>query len=124
MGDVTRPRVLVIDDDQATRQFVALALNDDCAVYEAWETESGLESAAANQPDLVLLDVMLPEESGLDVLIDLRQQLGSVPVIMLTASSDESTGWRSRDLGAAAFVAKPVDPDDLRRLVLRHLPSG
>lgn len=124
MPDVTQPRVRVIDDDKAMRQFVALALNDDCAVYEATDAESGLESATAEQPDLVLLDVTLPEESGLDVLIDLRQQLGSVPVIMLTASSDESTEWRLRDLGATAFVAKPVDPDDLRRLVLRYLQPG
>ncbi|MFZ6005553.1 MAG: response regulator [Actinomycetota bacterium] len=122
MEDLNRPRVLIVDDDRTVRGFVAVGLGDDCVVDEACDAETALEAATARPPDLVLLDVSLGGHSGLDILIDLREKF-EVPVVMLTAASDEATEWRSRDLGAAAFVAKPVDADDLRRLVLQYLPS-
>lgn len=120
---MAQPRVLIVDDDKTMREFVAMTLEGDCIVEEAPDATSALGAVTTTRPDLILLDVTLPGDNGLDLLRELRRRSEAPPVVvMLTASSDEGTEWQARDLGAVAFVAKPVDANDLRALVVRHLP--
>lgn len=115
-----RRQVLVVDDDATARTLVRLNLEfEGYTVSEAENGDRGLESARSSRPDLILLDVMMPGTEGLQVLAELRDDplLRSTPVIMLTGRADEGTEWRARDLGAAAYVAKPVAVDDLLRTI-------
>jgi DNA-binding response OmpR family regulator len=107
--------VLICEDDPNLRTLVRLALGEDgYRFYEAPDGTSCLELARRTQPDLIVLDLMLPGRSGLDVLGDLRglSAFAKTPVIVISAwsYSDEA----AVEAGANRFVAKPFDPDELR----------
>jgi two-component system response regulator ResD len=112
----TRPRVLVVDDDPTVAEVVAGYL--DRAGYlvdRAADGPEALARAAANRPDLVVLDLMLPGMDGLEVCRRMRGR-GPVPVIMLTARGDEDDRILGLEVGADDYVTKPFSP---RELVLR-----
>jgi DNA-binding response OmpR family regulator len=109
-------RILVVDDDQTVGDVVARYLqHEGHEVLIAADGPTGLRHAASTAPDLVILDLMLPGMSGLEVCRQLRQ-IGPLPVIMLTARSDESDRVAGLELGADDYVTKPFSP---RELVLR-----
>ena len=120
-------RVLVVDDEPTVRDVVARYLERDG--YTVCEVADGAQVAAAVQafrPDLIVLDIMLPHRSGLDVLRDLGN---SVPVILLTARTDEADRVLGLELGADDYVVKPFSPRELVarvRSVLRRAapPAG
>jgi DNA-binding response OmpR family regulator len=120
-------RVLVVDDEPTVRDVVARYLERDG--YVVREVGDGDEIAAAIEsfrPDLVVLDVMLPGTSGLDVLRELGNR---VPVILLTARTDETDRVLGLELGADDYVVKPFSPRELVarvRSVLRRsgAPTG
>jgi DNA-binding response OmpR family regulator len=108
--------ILVIDDDPTVLDVVARYLNR--AGYQvsvAPDGELGLKLAAARSPDLVVLDLMLPGRSGLEVCAELRAR-APIPVIMLTALGEEEDRVVGLELGADDYVTKPFSP---RELVLR-----
>ena len=107
--------VLICEDDANLRTLVRLALGEEgYRFYEAPDGPSGIELARRTQPDLIVLDLMLPGRSGLDVLQELRgaEDFVETPVIVISAwsHSDEA----AVEAGADRFVAKPFDPDELR----------
>jgi DNA-binding response OmpR family regulator len=109
-------RILVVDDDETVGDVVSRYLEREGHQVEiATDGPSGLRDATANPPDLVILDLMLPGMSGLDVCRRLRE-IGPLPVIMLTARSDEGDRVAGLELGADDYVTKPFSP---RELVLR-----
>jgi DNA-binding response OmpR family regulator len=109
--------VLVVDDDPTVREVVATYLRrDGLEVLEADDGPSALESDDRHDPDLVVLDLMLPGLDGLEVFRRLRARRGGVPVVMLTARGDESDRVLGLEVGADDYVAKPFSP---RELVLR-----
>ena len=113
---MSRQRVLVVDDDPTVSDVVARYLEH--ADYEVRVVADGrlaLEVAAADPPDLVVLDLMLPGLDGLEVFRRLRAS-APVPVVMLTALGDESDRLVGLELGADDYVTKPFSP---RELVLR-----
>ena len=120
-------RVLVVDDEPTVRDVVARYLERDG--YTVREVCDGSEVAAAVeafQPDLIVLDIMLPGRSGLDVLRDLAHR---DPVILLTARIDETDRVLGLELGADDYVVKPFSPRELVarvRSVLRRAsaPAG
>ena len=124
---MTAARVLVVDDEPTVRDVVARYLERDG--YTVREVCDGSEVAAAVeafQPDLIVLDIMLPGRSGLDVLRDLAHR---VPVILLTARIDETDRVLGLELGADDYVVKPFSPRELVarvRSVLRlaSAPAG
>ena len=113
--------VLICEDDTNLRTLVRLALGDAYRYYEAPDGPSGLELARRIHPDVIVLDLMLPGQSGLDVLAELRadDELAKTPVIVMSAwsHSDEA----AVQAGADRFVPKPFDPDELRDAVLALL---
>jgi DNA-binding response OmpR family regulator len=119
-------KVLVVDDDVKTVELVKLYLNRDG--YRVLTANDGLEAlrlARENQPDLIVLDLMLPGMSGLDVCRTLRAE-SEVPIIMLTALTTDDDRLKGLDLGADDYVTKPFSPRELAarvRAVLRRLPG-
>ncbi|MHB9144434.1 MAG: response regulator [Symbiobacteriia bacterium] len=109
-------RILVVDDDDALRQVVSTYLRSEgFATLEAADGPGALAAWRQQQPDLLVLDWMLPGQSGLDVARQVRQQ-GATPVIMLTARSEESDKLLGLELGADDYLTKPFS---MRELVAR-----
>jgi CheY-like chemotaxis protein len=106
--------VLYVDDEPDIREIVqmALGLEPTLSVNTAESGMRALESMQANRPDLVLLDVMMPDMDGPTTLQQMRSQpkLQSIPVIFMTAKAMPQEVARFRALGAAAVIAKPFDP--------------
>ncbi|HWR70428.1 MAG TPA: response regulator transcription factor [Dehalococcoidia bacterium] len=115
--------VLVVDDESRMVEFIAMNLElEGFRVVRAANGSEALEKASKEHPDLVLLDIMMPEMDGFETLEELRETT-SVPVIFLTAKSEEVDRIKGLDLGADDYIAKPFSPRELVsriRAVLRR----
>ncbi len=112
------PKVLVVDDDPSVRALVADVLELEGYLVETVDDgPSALLAVAAERPDCVVLDVMMPGLDGHEVLARLREQEGGadLPVVMLTAAADDAQAWRAWTEGVDYFLAKPFDPLELLR---------
>jgi two-component system KDP operon response regulator KdpE len=120
-------RILVVDDEERMVHFIRLNLeHDGFQVIEAFRGTKAIESLRSNMPDLVLLDVMLPDIDGFEVLRIIRET-STVPVIMLTAKGEEDDRIRGLELGADDYIPKPFSPRELVsrvRAVLRRTETA
>jgi DNA-binding response OmpR family regulator len=120
-------RILVVDDEERMVRFIRLNLeHDGFQVTEAFRGAQALDKLRSGLPDLILLDVMLPDIDGFEVLRMLRE-VSSVPVIMLTAKGEEDDRVRGLELGADDYITKPFSPRELVsrvRAVLRRTESS
>jgi DNA-binding response OmpR family regulator len=106
-------KVLVVDDDQAVRVLLTRYLEmEGYSVEQVADGGAALAAIAASNPDLVLLDLMLPAQDGLDILTRLRRN-SDVPVILLTARGSEADRILGLKLGADDYVVKPFSPGEL-----------
>jgi DNA-binding response OmpR family regulator len=109
-----RPEVLVVDDDHKTVDLVRMYLErGGYAVQVAYDGRQALRLAHDRRPDLVVLDLMLPHLDGLDVCHALREQVGPLPVIMLTARTTEADKLAGLETGADDYMTKPFSPREL-----------
>jgi len=126
---MTKEKILVVDDEKHIVEIVRAYLEKDgYRVVTAYEGRQALEVAARERPALLVLDLMLPEVSGWDVMRTLRQT-SDVPVIILTARDDLTDKVVGLELGADDYVVKPFEPKELLarvRAVLRRwrAPEG
>ncbi len=115
--------VLIVEDEQAIRRFLRAALEGDgLRVYEAETLQRGLLEAATRKPDLIILDLGLPDGDGIDFIRDLRQW-SAIPVIVLSARSEESDKIAALDAGADDYLSKPFGIGELQarlRVALRR----
>jgi two-component system response regulator MtrA len=103
-------KILVIDDDNALREMVGIVLEAEGYSVSNHDAGTGaLETYKAENPDLVLLDVMLPGKDGIEVCQEIRAIAG-VPIIMLTAKTESEDVVRGLEAGADDYVVKPFDP--------------
>jgi len=118
-----RPTVLIVDDDRLNRNALAELLQGDCRVLMAREGQGALQRMGQDCIDLVLLDVSMPGISGYDVLRAMRAEetLAQIPVIFITAMSQEADEEFGLSLGAADFVSKPFRPAIVKARVMTHL---
>lgn len=106
-------RVLVVDDEPRMTHFIRLNLeHDGFEVVEAASGAQALEGLRDRLPDLVLLDVMMPDLDGFETL-QLIREISTVPVIMLTAKGEEDDRVRGLELGADDYIAKPFSPREM-----------
>ena len=106
-------KILVIDDDKPTVEYVSGVLKRrGFEVFEAHCAQAGLRQAYSNQPDLVLLDVILPDKDGWEMCRQLRE-MSDVPIIFLSARRDKVDIIKGLDIGADDYVTKPWDDDEL-----------
>jgi two-component system, OmpR family, KDP operon response regulator KdpE len=119
-----KKRILVVDDEPRIRRFVRMNLElEGYDVYEAEDGLSAMHKVRDDLPDLVLLDVMMPNMDGFETLARLRE-FSAVPVIILTAKGDEEDLTHGLDLGADDYITKPFSPRVLSsriRAVLRRV---
>jgi two-component system KDP operon response regulator KdpE len=119
----SQPLVLVADDEPRITKLVALALSEDgFRVISAGSGEEAVRMAEEYRPDVVLLDIVMPDLDGIEVMSQLRESR-AVPVILLTAKGSTADKAMGLDLGADDYVAKPFHPDELAarvRAVLRR----
>jgi DNA-binding response OmpR family regulator len=107
-------RLVVVEDEHAIRRGVADALRaSNYEVAEAADGVRGLEESIRSGVDLVLLDLMLPRRSGLDVLTELRKSRPTLPVIILTARGSEDDRVRGLKMGADDYIVKPFSAREL-----------
>ncbi|HET7043810.1 MAG TPA: response regulator [Gaiellaceae bacterium] len=119
MTEGRTPLVLVCDDEPVLRELVVVALGGGYRVCEAGTVEEALAAIAAEPPDAVVLDLMVPGGGGIVVLRDLRRssELHDVPVVVVSAWSDEAHREEAELAGADVFLAKPFDPGELEQRV-------
>jgi excisionase family DNA binding protein len=123
-GKDSGPLVLVVDDDARVREFIRVNLETEgYNVREAESAESGLAAIVDQAPDLVLLDVMMPNVNGWEMLQRMQERHGSIPVIMFSGKVDQGTLAQARDRGAREFVGKPFDPQQLIERAKQLVPS-
>ena len=111
------PLVLVVDDDPQVRDVVRINLEmEGYAVVEAGNAEEGLKAVEDDAPDLVLLDVMMPQVDGWEMLrrVQERHGVGSIPVVMFSGQLESEAQREAEERGAQGFVGKPFD---LRALI-------
>ena len=121
--DPRRPRLLVVDDQPVNIQALYQAFAADHQVFMATSGEQALALCASKQPDLVLLDVVMPGMDGYEVCRRLKadEATRDIPVIFVTAHSDEAAETRGLDAGAVDFISKPINPTIVRARVRTHL---
>src|SRR5512135_452496 len=119
----TQPLVLVADDEPRITKLVQIALSEEgFRVVTANGGEEALQKAEEVRPDIVLLDIVMPDLDGIEVMRQLRERR-PVPVILLTAKGSTADKAKGLDLGADDYIAKPFHPDELAarvRAVLRR----
>lgn len=122
-----RRRILVVDDEERMVRFIRLNLeHDGFQVTEAFNGKEAIRKIRDVTPDLILLDVMMPDLDGFEVLETVRE-VSNVPVIMLTAKGEEDDRVRGLELGADDYVTKPFSPRELVsrvKAVLRRTESA
>jgi two-component system KDP operon response regulator KdpE len=121
--EMDRRRILVVDDEERMVRFIRLNLeHDGFQVSEAFNGRQAVQKLRDVNPDLILLDVMMPDLDGFEVL-EMVREISNVPVIMLTAKGEEDDRVRGLELGADDYVTKPFSPRELvsrARAVLRR----
>jgi two-component system nitrogen regulation response regulator GlnG len=116
------PTVLAIDDDRGVRYFIQETFKaSDVQVSAAMSAEEGLAALERDHPDVVLLDVMLPTTSGLEVFEQIRKFDAKLPVIFITASGDSETAIEAMKGGAYDYLYKPLDVFKVRQCVAKAL---
>lgn len=125
-----RPKALVADDEPDMLRFLKSQLVEDFEVLEAVDGQQAIEKASQFLPDIILLDMMMPEKDGLQACREIRERTStqSIPIILLTARADEETKMASLEAGASDFLTKPFSTTELhvriRNLVESHQYQG
>ena len=115
------PCVIVIEDEPKIRRFVRMSLEaEGCRVYEADSMQRGLIEAGTRQPDMVVLDLGLPDGDGVDFIRDLRTW-SDIPIIVLSARTTETDKVGALDAGADDYLTKPFGAAELLARVRAHL---
>ncbi len=126
VATMEKPRILVVDDEQSIRNLVTAYLpKEEYEVFTAADGKTGLQAAREHKPDLIILDIMLPQMDGIEMLTRLRRESDAY-VILLTARSDETDKIVGLSVGADDYVTKPFSPRELAARVqaaLRRMKS-
>jgi excisionase family DNA binding protein len=124
-GPDSRPLVLIVDDDDKLREYVRVNLEaEGYTVREAANAEDGLAALGEESPDLILLDVMMPQVDGWEMLRRVQEHagVGAIPVIMFSGKVDERSAAEAASRGAQGFIGKPFDPRSLIDQTKQLLP--
>ena len=123
MNDEKKPVILVVDDQTTVVRVLGRMLSEDYIVHAATTGERALEIAREKLPDLILLDMVMPQMSGIDVCQQLKQDEATknIPVIFVTSMDDRHNEARGFKAGAADYITKPPSPEIVRARVDVHL---
>ena len=123
MGDAA-PKILICEDEPSLRELVRAACGEEYRFEDTADGVEALSAARQDPPDLIVLDLMLPQKSGVEVLEELRDdsELRDIPVVVITAWTE--TRERAIAAGADRFLTKPFDPDELKSTVDEFLATA
>ncbi|KJS20178.1 MAG: Fis family transcriptional regulator [Hoeflea sp. BRH_c9] len=117
-------KILVVDDEPAIRKLLRVGLTaEGYSIIDATDARTAMEKVEAEQPDLILLDLGLPDMQGHDLLAKWRSELLELPIIILSSRTDETGIVKALELGADDYVTKPFGTKELAariRVALRH----
>ncbi len=117
--------ILVVDDSKFSRGRVLSALaNQGYTLQEAVDGRDALEKIAAAPPDVIVSDLLMPILDGFGLLRALKEQRSTIPVVIVSADIQATSRSLCEELGAAKFLNKPFQPDDLRVAVTEVLPQA
>jgi len=122
-----KPKALIVDDEPDIVEAIKFNLElEKIACIEAYDGEEALSKAKKENPDLIILDIMLPKMNGYKVarLLKFDESYKHIPIIMLTARTQETDIKLGEQTGADEYVTKPFDMDDLIFLVMKHLKKS
>ncbi|MFI4847526.1 MAG: sigma-54-dependent transcriptional regulator [Gimesia chilikensis] len=118
------PEALVVDDDRTIREMVRSSLSKiNVDIIQAGTAQEALEAIKTGSPEVVLLDIMLPVVSGLDVFREIRELDRRLPVLFITSSSESNVAIEAMQLGAFDYLAKPLDLPKLNDLVSKAIEN-
>jgi DNA-binding NtrC family response regulator len=122
---VARARVLVIDDDQIVLDSISQILTDEnYDVDVSLRGAEGLDRAIREDYDIVLTDIRMPDIGGIKVLRGIRQKRPALPVVMITGYATAPSAEMAMKLGAADFIEKPFEPEELLKTVASALQTA
>lgn len=111
-----KPHILLVDDSNFSLSQLKTALSDEYTLTFAHSGAEGLVALDKSQPDLVITDLLMPHISGFAFLGLIRQRYPNIKAIVCSADVQDSTKGKAKALGAAAFIAKPINPDEVKRV--------
>ena len=118
---VSKQKILIVDDDNNIAELIALYLTKECFETKIVnDGEEALREFASFRPDLIILDLMLPEVDGFDICKQVRQEKNT-PIIMVSAKKDDIDKIRGLGLGADDYMTKPFSPSELVARVKAHM---
>jgi two-component system chemotaxis response regulator CheY len=125
MSAAFSPRVLIVDDDAFVRVVLRDALEGQgYKLLEAADGEEAVAQTAAARPDVVLLDLMMPRQSGLEALAEIRKLHPEGRVVVISSMDTESLVQQALQAGADGFIAKPFHPLEIQGAVRKALEAG
>jgi len=120
---MTRPTILVIEDEEGIRKLMQRSLEPEYVVAQAENGREGLRWARATHPQLIFLDLHLPELDGLSVLAQLKADplTANIPVVIVSVRGETDALMQGQESGAADYLIKPFQLDELRAMARRHV---
>ena len=120
---MSKKKILIIEDEQNILDAQAMILEDDFEVIKAMEGEEGYKLAKEHNPDLIVLDLMLPNRGGYDLCFSFRQdeKLKDVKILMVTALSQEIDKRKGKMVGTDHYMTKPFEPEEFLNKVKKLL---
>jgi response regulator RpfG family c-di-GMP phosphodiesterase len=121
----TKTRILIVDDEPANIKILSNLLAGDHALSVATNGKQALEVARVQSPDLILLDMVMPEMDGIEVCQALKAEetTKDIPVIFVTSMSDSFNEERGLDAGAVDYISKPISPPIVKARVKIHIQN-
>jgi len=118
-----KPRILVVDDDKSVCESLKMVLKNEYQIVMSNTGEHALRKVSEESPELVLLDILLPEMDGLKVLKSIKERDPDIIVIMITATKTVKTAVTAMKLGALDYITKPFEVDEIRITVKKAMES-
>jgi CheY-like chemotaxis protein len=119
-----KPKILIVDDEKGFTKLTRLAMTE-FEVCEENNATHALDTARSFQPDLILLDVVMPDMDGGDIAAQIKAdpELKNVPIVFLTAIVTEKETAKRQSFGGYPFISKPITPEKLAESIRKHLAA-
>ena len=114
-------KILVIDDERGPRESLRMVLKYDYEIFLAERVDAGVELLREKKPDLVIMDIRMPEKSGIEGLQEIREIDANVSIIMLTGYGDLETAQKAIRFGANDYLQKPFDITEIQEIIKKYV---